>query len=636
MNNQDQVLQDFLNEWPLERVHSMTLEEYTNLNKDDAFTYCLESKTKLLGGIQGGTAHKFGIYKKRDLTNIDSRNGYQDDGEYAWLEKYGKDRESVFKKVKKLIIKTIEASSEGNFHKIDTIDLGKVYKWKIAFLYSDKQISNIFKRYVLESIAEKLGISSKSKTSEIQQAIVKNKPSDEEFFAYTNRLWQEHSIAQKEEAEDEEEYETYEVKPSLNQILYGPPGTGKTYNTINKALEIIDGVVPSDRNVAKTRYDELVNSGQIVFTTFHQSMSYEDFVEGIKPKVINDNISYGTESGVFKKICREAEKFINTSEQVFQKATFDQLIEILREELDESDPNEVEIPMKKASFRITSINESNIKFTKASGGTSHDLVISTLRDIYFGKREFKSGLGTYYHPLIDYLKSKTTENDIDATEKSFVLIIDEINRGNVSSIFGELITLIEESKRIGNEEEIQVILPYSKKSFGVPNNLHIIGTMNTADRSVEALDTALRRRFVFEEMMPNHELLTDKEKETGFNLKTILNTINKRIKVLLDRDHQIGHSYFLKVEDEEDLKLSFAKEIIPLLQEYFYGDYVKIALVLGKGFFEEVEEVPSGLFAEIEDFDTEMYSSQKQYELKNPLEMESDELEEALNLLLNR
>src|SRR5690606_16246082 len=182
--------------------------------------------------------------------------------------------------------------------------------------------------------------------------------------------------------------------------------------------------------------------------------------------------------------------------------------------------------------------------------------------------------------------------------KKHVLIIDEINRGNVSQIFGELITLIEEDKRIGKSEELYVTLPYSKEKFGVPSNLYIIGTMNTADRSVEAIDTALRRRFSFEEMPPKYDLEGLQQELYGFKAGEILKTINQRIEKLLDCDHQIGHAYFIN-KNETTIVDSFYKNIIPLLQEYFFGDYGKIGLVLGKGFV-RLKKEEGNIFA---DFD---------------------------------
>lgn len=292
----------------------------------------------------------------------------------------------------------------------------------------------------------------------------------------------------------------------LNQILYGPPGTGKTYRTIEYALKILlDNTDPTKlhRTEQKKIFDKLKKDGRIVFTTFHQSMSYEDFVQGIKPKTDkNGNIIYKVENGIFRQICE-----------------------------------------------------------KAKTAQSHKITVE----------------GTEY-----------------SITNNCVLIIDEINRGNVSEIFGELITLIESDKRIGEDNEITVQLPTSDNSddvFGVPNNVYIIGTMNTADRSVEALDTALRRRFTFVEMMPKYDLEELNFEISGKKLGAILEIINDRIVWLKGREQQIGHSYFfnfVKGESEADslekLKNIFKNQIVPLLQEYFYGDYYQIGLVIGDSF----------------------------------------------------
>jgi 5-methylcytosine-specific restriction endonuclease McrBC GTP-binding regulatory subunit McrB len=179
-----------------------------------------------------------------------------------------------------------------------------------------------------------------------------------------------------------------------------------------------------------------------------------------------------------------------------------------------------------------------------------------------------------------------------------VLIVDEINRGNVSQIFGELITLLEPDKRIGEKEEIRLMLPYSKEEFGVPSNVYIIGTMNTADRSVEALDTALRRRFSFIPMMPDYSGLS--EACDGVNLKLLLQKLNERLTVLKDRDHTIGHAWLWNTTSIDSLRLAFKDKIIPLLQEFFYNDYEKLGLLLGDRFIQAEITVNNNLFAPFE------------------------------------
>ena len=207
----------------------------------------------------------------------------------------------------------------------------------------------------------------------------------------------------------------------------------------------------------------------------------------------------------------------------------------------------------------------------------------------YGYEEFVEGIkpsvknGTVIYETKNGVFKNLCKKALEGKNKPYILIVDEINRGNIAKILGELITLIEPSKRIGKSEGLQLTLPYSGESFGVPSNLYIIGTMNTADRSIALLDTALRRRFEFVEMMPDFEYLKDKKISDSGNtieLGRLLESMNNRIEFLLDREHTIGHSYFMGVESIEDLHEVFKNKIIPLLQEYFYDDYAKIIAIL--------------------------------------------------------
>ena len=402
----------------------------------------------------------------------------------------------------------------------------------------------------------------------------------------------------------------------LNQILYGPPGTGKTYNTINRALEIIDGNIPSTRVKAKERFDELRDDGQIIFTTFHQSFGYEEFVEGIKAKTSDRGIEYEIESGIFKKLSKNAEEnFENsrkTSIQLSQEKTLKQKIEqFLNDALEEQTEF---LKTKGGRFRVKDLTDKNVTiFAEDSKYNENTLELDSeeLYKIFQSSIELKTSRqlakdvfgitnqrqkDTYYFSLYkEFQKIKfDVSQQIESQEvlKNYILIIDEINRGNISKIFGELITLIEPSKRLGDEEEIQLNLPYSNKPFGVPSNLYIIGTMNTADRSIAQIDTALRRRFEFVEMMPDYTTLNKLNDVEGINVPEMLRAINERICYLYDREHQIGHSYFLPLEDEPTkVKLDgiFRVNIIPLLAEYFYGDWGDIRIILNNDFVKEKE-----------------------------------------------
>ncbi len=438
--------------------------------------------------------------------------------------------------------------------------------------------------------------------------------------------------------------------PPLNQILYGPPGTGKTYNTINKALKILgEEIEGKTRKDIKVLFDEKVKEGQIMFTTFHQSMSYEDFIEGIKPiKPSSDDefLKYDIEDGIFKKLCLQA----GMKQQSNFRAAYDQFITQTAQQGNEM--VEMKTPSQKIFHVNVNSNDNLSLFTGSDKTKQGVLTAEKLEKHALGYKVFKGWQG-YASGVLDYLRLNFNLQVVEQVEdKKYVLIIDEINRGNVSSIFGELITLIEEDKRQGKPEALEVILPYSKDKFSVPQNLYIIGTMNTADRSVEALDAALRRRFSFIEMPPRYDLDKLQYDYEGIKVADILSTINARIEKLLDKDHQIGHSYFILGENETaegKLINSLYNSIIPLLQEYFYGDYGKIGLVLGMGFvIKKRWNIDLGNFAKLEaygssDFDDrDVFGLVDYRDIKATHKIASEgnafikDFKNAINMLMNK
>lgn len=449
-------------------------------------------------------------------------------------------------------------------------------------------------------------------------------------------------------------------KPPLNQILFGPPGTGKTYQTINKALEILDPKLlsarPNDRRALKVRFDELVQAGRIRFVTFHQSFSYEDFVEGLRADNDDEgNLRYRVESGVFKDICTAA----RGSAKVAASAGVDELPRIWKISIDGThasstrdycfEKGEARIGwggigdlrrpdlLQSPEYQAWGPNDRNTLQAFANELQVGDILLCIKSasevqaigvvqgDYRFGPvvpngvkpnynnvrpvKWLRTGLGvdlrklngghvftakTLYElnrfdwsELTEALVASGVHLDAFAemtmqTPQDHVLIIDEINRGNVARIFGELITLIEPSKRAGELEQLEVVLPYSRKPFTVPASVHIIGTMNTADRSLATLDIALRRRFEFVEMRARPEFLAGIS-VAGVDVEAMLRAMNLRIEALLDRDHHLGHAYFLPLRNDSSIgKLSsiFQTQILPLLQEYFFEDWERIRWVL--------------------------------------------------------
>jgi len=462
----------------------------------------------------------------------------------------------------------------------------------------------------------------------------------------------------------------------LNQILYGPPGTGKTYVTTLHAVSIADPTwkkntfdaipdgSPKKRIALKTRYQELVKAERIVFTTFHQSFSYEDFIEGIRASQSEDGtgLSYDVEAGVFKRIAEQANKAVGqrsiaglSEVPTVWKISIGRTHESTRRErclsagearigwndtgdltaeYDERTPEQqsywdtlsnksrssinsfaesmkigdVLLCMKDLeSVQAVGIVESEYRHDDTAAAQEGKIYAHTrkvnwvLKDIDLNilaiNEQRRMGRQTMHRldrigweDLVLELKKQgyklpIKENNISTEKPNHVLIIDEINRGNTSRIFGEMITLLEPDKRKGATDERSITLPYSKEAFSVPSNLYIIGTMNTADKSLAQMDLALRRRFSFIETPPQSHLLQGTEVHK-VDLADLLTCINQRIEALLDAEHMIGHAYLLGLQElpsgerEKSLAKIFKNKIIPLLQEYFFDDYERIGWVL--------------------------------------------------------
>lgn len=414
-----------------------------------------------------------------------------------------------------------------------------------------------------------------------------------------------------------------------NIILQGAPGTGKTYKTAELALSVI-GDVPirgtdEDEKSFHKRIMDTYNAkiiklnrdgsftnpnAQIGFVTFHQSMDYEDFVEGIKPKTNNGQVTYGIENGIFKSICKKAMPKFNDAVD-----NFEEVWEKLIAELDEKE--KIAVPLLKGTstfdIELNEYGDGLATRTYLDGkedwerGHSRFFSKDQLYRVYQGLPGIPSGgHDNYRKAIIKELKKnygllefkKGTQEG--SSPKNYVLIIDEINRGNVSKIFGELISLLEADKRVGGDHPLTVTLPYSKEPFSVPSNLYIIGTMNTTDRSVGSIDYAVRRRFAFVTLKADENAIENYYKGKDASLKNKAIELFGKVEAFLRNkdnrsndmefdDLMVGHSYFM-AETLDELKLKWEYEVIPLLKEYQKDGLLKHSIDIDKDLNVEIQE----------------------------------------------
>ena len=656
----------FLKDWPLERLRTMTLQEYTAAGRDHTFTAWIERRLDKMGSIWGGSSFKFGVYSRKNRTEKPSKAGRSYTEDYAWYSKYGSSPEEAFSKVKTLVVQVAEAAVRGDYSAIDGVDLGEAFKWKIAYHYQFRDnpgVVAVFEpSHLKEYLKGRVG-SIPSQTSELYRAILSLR-GDKDIIALSKEVWAQSATEEspKGKAEPvEEEGDDLDLPQDLplNLILYGPPGTGKTYSTVEMSVIICDGIVPESREALVARYRELRNLHRIRFVTFHPSFTYEEFVEGIRPSTVDGQVRYDVRPGVLKKAVTYARELFekktapgtsidlkgrklfkmslgdstkNEDSWVYPECiengyvchgygagidftgcdTFQAVKDHFNAEKKES--KESDFGAQAAHYLKNEMRKGDLVLI--SDGNTRFRAVAEVTGPYFfdGQSEYGqkrpvrwlwstneslpvemifskqlSQMTVYlmdqksvnWSALQEFLSPKRTGGQVP----NCVLVIDEINRANLAKTFGELITLIEPSKRLGQPDEQETELPYSGDRLGVPPNLYVIGTMNTADRSIALMDTALRRRFAFQEMTPRKDLLS-KDVE-GVDVQLLLDAMNTRIETLFDRDHILGHTYLMGIGTFDDLALRFRNQIIPLLQEYFFEDWRRIQQV-----FNDEEQPP--------------------------------------------
>jgi hypothetical protein len=425
---------------------------------------------------------------------------------------------------------------------------------------------------------------------------------------------------------------------ATNQILYGPPGTGKTYALKHDYFPLYtskETSITAEKHFESVVKDcswwEVIAVALIQLGDSKVNEIYSHKWVQKKEELSNSKTIKQTIWGQLQSHTIEDCEFVNVKSKqqplIFNK-TEDSRWEIIAEEVENQIPELYDLIGKVENFKPDANKViERFKFVTFHQSFSYEDFIEGIKPIMPENGQVAEDLGYKIENGVFKDICEDARNDPD---NKYAIFIDEINRGNVSAIFGELITLIETDKRKGAKNEMSNTLPYSKNKFSVPSNLDIYGTMNTADRSVEALDTALRRRFEFKEMMPDLDVIENEEVD-GILLKDVLKKINQRIELLVDRDHTIGHSYFVNVNTAKKLANAFNNKIVPLLQEYFYGDYGKIGLVLGKGFVDKKEN------KEIRFADFKYENSE---DFKTPTfvlkQLDSATVVEAVNLLLGK
>ena len=550
MEEKDRKLLDsFLTEF--ENPNQLNLERYTGLgDRRNDFTYWVERRLDSFGGIKGGSSFKFGVYKYNQIPTQGNGYKYDENSGYAWAEKYGKTYEDAFKTIKERICEIITNAREEpiNYQGIENVELGEAYKWKIAFLYSEGRLVPVYQLSALETAAKRIVKYPENEkiTTEVTKKIT---------IANLQKQLMEHYESNKDQYENDIckfgsyvwQIGTSDLSQSNQIIKYGAPGTGKTYSVEKETREFFDIWKLDARNTSCEFKDHYK------FVQFHPSYTYEDFIEGIKP-VINITTSkteLKLKNGIFKAFCKKA--------AVYEIWLLKNDI-LKKEKTDEND------------------DEGKYLYEKVM-----------VRDVK-GIDKWE----TDKSPFKDILKIANLDDPISKYIPPYFFVIDEINRADLSRVFGELMYCLEYRGYKGRIKtqysELQEgdTIFYEDETgdhcFFIPNNVYIIGTMNTIDRSVESFDFALRRRFLWQRIDPNETVLQEYFINRGkSDFATYIIPLWKKLNDsiasdgLLGPDYQIGHSYLMKLDKYPDCtktsyrNIIWEKHIQPIMEEYFRG-----------------------------------------------------------------
>ena len=592
-----QLREEFTQRFPREELPNLTLDNYA-VGKPDTFCYWIEFKTRHLGSVSGGNASKWGVY------------WHESSQTWKWNKALNSDTaEEAFHKLRSGLVALTEAAAQKQFDRLDVIGSDQIglhkngLRAKPLSLYFPEAFLPISNPYHLTHF---LGAFDQQHTGGLHAknrqllSFLSNQSEFKDMDTSQMMAFLYEAIPpgdSKVISIPEESIQLATLAESRrNLILYGPPGTGKTYTAnqfaqfyLSEQLNLPISPEQHQRNLvqslpwhevialaiylrkngqARLKVPEIANESLI--KNYWALTETKDLPRKLWAELqIHTDFTVSTVG--YDKKNRRPPFLFEKSEQSEWFLTDDgkEYIEVnLSDVLDE-------IHNPEASKQSVS---DYLKFVTFHQSFAYEEFVEGLKPVLIE--------GQISYKVVDGIFKDVCRRAQNDPEHKHLLIIDEINRANVAKVFGELITLIEDDKRLDGDNELTIQLPYSKEAFGVPENLLILGTMNTADRSIALLDTALRRRFIFVEKMPDSSLLGTVE---DVDLAALLERINLRITALMGRDYQIGHSYFMDIDDITELHFTWYQQVLPLLQEYFYNDFERLSAVLGKAFVQPTD-----------------------------------------------